>query len=79
MGRGWLGRAMVLGSFQYRPGRPTILAYGRAGGLLCLQQVRDGWAFFFFFFFFFFLVFCFCFCSSHLSYLPFLFGDGWTC
>ena len=31
------------------PGRPTTLAYGR--GLLCFQQVRDGWAVFFFFFF----------------------------
>ena len=36
------------------PGRPTTLAYGRAGGLLCLQQVRDSWA-------------VFCFISSILS------------
>ena len=42
------------------PGRPTAYAYGRSGGLLCLLQVRDGWAVsFFFFFFFFFLSFFF--------------------
>ena len=32
------------------PGHPTTLAYGRAGALLCLHQVRDGWAMFYFIF-----------------------------
>ena len=35
------------------PGRPTTLEYGRAGGLLCLQQMRDESAVFFFFLFLF--------------------------
>ena len=43
-------------------------------GLLCLRQVRDGWAVFV-------VVFVCVFFFSHLSYLPFLmpplFGDGW--
>ena len=50
-------------------GRPTTLEYCRQG-LLCLQQVRDGWAVFFvvfffccfFFLFFFFFFFCVCVC-----------------
>ena len=41
------------------PGRPTALAYSRARGLLCLQQVRDGWAVFL------------CVLSSRPSYLSF--------
>ena len=32
------------------PGRPTVLAYSRARGLLCLQQVRVGWVVFVCFF-----------------------------
>ena len=46
---GWLGRAMVLGSFQYRGVLLLWHMVGRA--LLCLQQVRDGWAVFYIFLF----------------------------
>ena len=42
--REWLGRAMVLGSFQCRG---VLLLWHMVGhGMLCLQQVRDGWAVF---------------------------------
>ena len=38
--RGWLGRVMVLGSF----GASYYFGIWEGRGLLCLQQVRDGWA-----------------------------------
>ena len=42
--RGWLGRAMMLGSFQCRG---VLLLWHMVGqGLLCLQQERDAWAVF---------------------------------
>ena len=50
------------------PGRPTSLAYGRAGACCACSRCRMGGLFLFF--------------SSHLSYFPFLMphllGDGWT-
>ena len=59
-----LGWAMVLGSFQCQG--VLLLLHVVGQGLLCLQQVWDGWAIFFIFF----------------IYLPFLMscllGDGWT-
>ena len=62
---GWLGRAMVLSSFQCRG---VLLLWHMVGqGLLCLQQVRYGWAVFFFFFFFFFLLFLFCYFISSIQ------------
>ena len=76
------------------PGRPTTLAYGRAGaGCACRVGCFFFFCFFFVcfffvvvvvffvvvFFFFFFFFFCF-FISSILSsfLMPYLLGDGWT-
>ena len=53
---GWFGREMVLGNFQCR--RVLLLWHMVGRGLLCLQQVRYGWAIFLF---------------SHLIYPIFLF------
>ena len=52
------------------PGRPTTLAYGRAGACCaCSRSGMGGLCFIYFF-------------QSSLSYLPFLMphllGDGWT-
>ena len=46
---GWLGRAMVLGSFQCR-GRPTTLAYGRARACCPCSRCWTGGLFFYIFF-----------------------------
>ena len=67
---GWLGRAMVLGSFKCRGVLLLLWHMVRQGpAVLAAGAVRVVC--------FFFNVF-----SSHLSYLPFLmpylFGDGWT-
>ena len=55
-------RAMVLGSFQCRSGRPTTLVYGRARACCACSRCGTGGLFFF-------LFVCF---SSRLSYFPFL-------
>ena len=64
---GWLGRAMVLGSFQCRGVLPLWHMVGQGPAVLAAGAGRVG---------------CFLFCSSRLSYLPFLmphlYGDGWT-
>ena len=57
---GWLGRAMVLGSFQCRG---VLLLSHMVGQGPAVLAAGAGRVFFFFFFFFF---------SSRLSYLPFL-------
>ena len=66
--REWLGRAMVLGSFQFRG---ILLLWHMVGQWPAVLAAGAGW------------VGCFWgLYSSHLSYLPFLmlhlFGDGWT-
>ena len=61
-------RAMVLGSFQCRGGRPTTLAYGRAGA--CCACSRCGTGGLFFCCCFYVLFFCLFFISSVLSSFP---------
>ena len=64
---GWLGRAIVLGSFQCWG---VLLLWHMIGKGLAVLATGAGWVGYFFFF------------SSRLSYLPFLMphllGDGWT-
>ena len=65
---GWLGRAMVLGSFQRRG---VLLLWHMVGQGPAVLAAGAGWEGYFFYNF-----------SSRLSYLPFLMpdllGDGWT-
>ena len=73
---GWLGWAMVLGSFQCRGVLLRWHILGQGPAVLAAGAGRRGYIFIFYFFFFFF------FFSSRLLYLPFLMphllGDGWT-
>ena len=73
---GWVGRLCWVASSA---GASYYFGIWFGSGLLCLQQVRDGWAIIIVFCFFCFFVF---FLSSRLCYLPFLMshllGDGWT-
>ena len=66
---GWLGRAMVLGSFQCRG---VLLLWHTVGQGPAVLAAGAGWVGYFFYFFF----------KSYVSYLPFLMphllGDGWT-
>ena len=67
--RGWLGRAMVLGSFQWRG---VLLLWHTVGQGPAVLAAGVGWVGCFFCLFF----------KSRLSYLPclmhHLLGDGWT-
>ena len=79
---GWLGQAMVLGSFHCRGFLLLWHMVGQVPAVLAAGAGRvDRFLVSFFFFFFLLLLVLFLF-SSHLSYLPFLmphlFGDGWT-
>ena len=68
---GWLGRAMVLGSFQCRGVLLLSHTVGQGPAVLVAGAGRVGCFYFLFIFF-----------SSRLSYLAFLMprllGDGWT-
>ena len=67
---GWLGRAMVLGSFQFRGVLLLSHMVGQGPAVLAAGAGRVGCFFFVFFLFFFFFVVVVVF-SSHLSYLHF--------
>ena len=68
---GWLGRAMVLDSFQCRG---VLLHWHMVGQGPAVFAAGAGWVGY--------VVFCLFFFKSRVSYLPFLMlhllGDGWT-